>query len=74
MSDFNSSDRDVERGTVIEPLYNSTLNKLTWEGVTVTVTDRKTKAPKKLLDNVGGDVKAGKAINTFVFHGISDGQ
>ena len=74
MSGFNRSDHDVERAMIAEPLHNKTINNFTWDSITVTVTDRKTKSPKKLLDNVSGDVKAGKIIGVaIVFHGRSDG-
>ena len=51
---------DLEYGAASEPLYNSIIKDLCWHDVTVTVSDRKTKAPKHLLDNVNGEVKAGE--------------
>jgi hypothetical protein len=40
-------------------LLNSTINNITWRGVTVTVKDRETKQPKAIVDNVEGIVEAG---------------
>ena len=60
MSDSELSTHDLEPGLTSEHLYNSTIKNLSWHGITVTVSDRKTKAPKQLLDDVHGEVKAGK--------------
>lgn len=60
MSESENSNHDLERGAASEPLYNSNIKNLSWHGITVTVDDRKTKAPKKLLDNVDGEVQAGE--------------
>lgn len=60
MSESEISAHDLERGAASEPLYNSTLKNLSWHDITVTVRDRKTKAPKQLLNNVNGEVKAGE--------------
>ena len=60
MSESEISTHDLERGATSESLYNSTIKNLSWHGITVTVSDRKTKAPKQLLDDVNGEVKAGK--------------
>lgn len=60
MSESQNSNPDLERGAAPEPLYNSTIKSLSWRSVTVTVNDRKTKAPKQLLDDVSGEVKAGE--------------
>lgn len=60
MSDSEMSTQDLERGAAIEPLYNATIKNLSWHDITVTVSDRKTKALKQLLDDVNGEVKAGE--------------
>lgn len=60
MSESESSSHDLERGAASEPLYNSNIKNLFWHGITVKVNDRKTKAPKNLLDDVNGEVKAGE--------------
>ena len=60
MSGSETSAHDLEHGVASEPLYNSTIKNLSWHGITVTVSDRKTKAPKQLLDDVNGEVKAGE--------------
>lgn len=53
---------DLEQARLDEPLFNNALQRLTWSDLTVTVNDRKTKAPKTLLDNVSGEVKAGELV------------
>lgn len=55
-------DPDLERAKVIEPLFNTVVRDMTWNELTVTVTDRKTKAPKQLLEDVSGQVKAGELM------------
>lgn len=60
MAKSETSTHDMEQGAVPEPLYNSTLKNLSWQNITVTVSDRKTKAPKLLLDDVSGEIKAGE--------------
>lgn len=66
MSESEMSTHDMERGAASEPLYNSTIKNLSWHEITVTVSDRRTKAPKQLLDDVNGEVKAGeKSPQTF---------
>ena len=56
------SDLDVEQGKASETLFNSSIRILSWDSLTVTVTDRKSKAPKRLLDNVSGNVRAGEIM------------
>ena len=51
---------DLERGAASSSLYNSAIKYLSWHNITVTVSDRKTKATKQLLDDVNGEVKAGE--------------
>lgn len=46
-------------------LDNSTVKNITWSGVTVTVKDRETKKPKKIVDDAAGAVQAGE-FETFV--------
>jgi hypothetical protein len=61
-----TSDIDVEKGGFHANdalLFNDVVQTLTWEDVTVTVEDRKTKQTKKLLDNVHGCVKAGNTTS-----------
>lgn len=43
-------------------LRNTTVHNISWSGITVTVTDRETKRPKTLLDNVQGYVEAGEVL------------
>jgi hypothetical protein len=51
---------DVEQKVVDEAhLQNTTVHNFTWQGVTVTVKDRKTKQPKVILDGIDGTVRAG---------------
>jgi hypothetical protein len=51
---------DVEQKPVDEAhLQNTTVHSFTWQGVRVTVKDRKTKQPKVILDGINGSVKAG---------------
>lgn len=57
-----NAETDVEQGTVADAhLRNTTVQTVTWSGVTVTVKDRETKEPKKIVDNVEGLVEAGKS-------------
>lgn len=52
---------DIEQKAIDEAhLQNTTVQNFTWQGVTVTVKDRKTKAPKVILDGIDGSVNAGK--------------
>jgi len=51
---------DVEQKVVDEAhLQNTTVHSFTWQGVTVTVKDRKTGQPKVILDGIDGTVRAG---------------
>lgn len=51
---------DIEGQAVAEAhLRNTTIQNITWRGVTVTVKDRETKLPKTILENVEGIVEAG---------------
>lgn len=61
MSGSEISTHDLEHGVASEPLYNSTIRNLSWHDITVTVSDRKTKAPKQLLVDVRGEIKAGES-------------
>ena len=66
MAEFELSAHDIEHSAASEPLYNSSVKDLCWHDVTVTVSDRKTKAPKCLLDNVNGEVKAGERPSRII--------
>ena len=55
-------ERDVEPGTGIETLFNASIHQFYWDNLNLTVTDRASKEPKKLLDSVSGDVKAGEIV------------
>lgn len=56
----DSFSMDVEQKVVDEAyLRNTTVHNFTWQGVTVTVKDRKTKQPKVILDGIDGTVRAG---------------
>lgn len=59
---------DVEdKATVNSYLLNNSVQHLTWNRVTVTVKDHKTKEPKAILDNIDGIAKAGMQQNSFPF-------
>ncbi|KAI5459845.1 P-loop containing nucleoside triphosphate hydrolase protein [Mariannaea sp. PMI_226] len=52
---------DPERAPGAERhLMNTTVKSFTWRGVTVSVKDRETKQPKKIVDGVDGIVEAGE--------------
>lgn len=59
-------DTDIEKqhggGAVPHLLRNTAVHNISWSGVTVTVTDRETKQPKTLLDNVQGYIEAGEIL------------
>ena len=61
MSDSEASKLDLEGGTS-EALFNSAVKDFSWRGVTVTVKDRNTKEPKRLLENVSGNIQAGEPL------------
>jgi len=46
---------------VCEDLTNATVNDLSWEGVTVSVKQRKSTEPKLILSNINGTIRAGNA-------------
>jgi len=51
---------DIEQKVVDEAhLQNTTVHNFTWQGVKVTVKDRKTKQPKVILDGIDGTARAG---------------
>ncbi|KAF5681111.1 ATP-binding protein [Fusarium heterosporum] len=61
MKENSTETMDSEQRPVVEKhLFNSTIKNFTWRGVTVTVKDRETKQPKKIVDNVEGIVEAGE--------------
>lgn len=53
---------DIEQHAMADGhlLRNTTVQHISWRGVTVTVKDRETKQPKVIVDNVEGHVEAGK--------------
>lgn len=55
----DSQPYDVEQAADAH-LLNTTVRNISWQGVTVSVTDRTTKSPRKIVENVDGVVKAGK--------------
>ncbi|OAQ95235.1 ABC transporter [Purpureocillium lilacinum] len=61
MSDKESRS-DPESCATDAHLYNSTIEHLTWRGVTVTVKDRETKQPRNIVDDAFGIVRAGASI------------
>ena len=67
MSPSMATEQDLEQGVTFEPRLSSKMGEFSWEGVTVTVTNRKTKAPMRLLDNVSGHVKAGASTVTTIY-------
>ncbi|KAI1861575.1 hypothetical protein JX265_009542 [Neoarthrinium moseri] len=55
------SSRDMEQGSVTEAhLLNTTVESISWYGVTVAVKDRQSKSPRSLVENVEGIVRAGE--------------
>ncbi len=74
MSTANSSVEDVEKGaaaTDYAHLMNSTVHSFSWQDVTVTVKDRKTKEPLEILSGVNGIVEAG-ALCPLWLYAIAD--
>lgn len=61
MSNSNPSTEDIEKGTVMDyaHLTNTSVHSFSWENVTVTVKDRKTKQPLEILTNINGVIEAG---------------
>ena len=55
------TDADVETD-VSSQLRNNTLNTFTWRTATVTVKDRKTKAPRQILSGISGVARAGELV------------
>ena len=57
------ADRDVEKGTASDAyLTNDSVRNYSWDRVSVTVSDRQTKRPKQILQNVNGLVEAGELL------------
>jgi hypothetical protein len=53
--------KDPEQQAVAdEHLNNSMVKNITWSGVTVTVKDRESKQPKRIVDDAAGAVEAGE--------------
>ncbi|OBR13683.1 ABC transporter [Colletotrichum higginsianum IMI 349063] len=52
--------QDVEMGAPDAHLFNTTVHNVSWDAVEVTVKDRETKKPKKIVDQVDGLVEAGE--------------
>ena len=67
MSTANPSIEDVEKGAVADyaHLTNTTVHSFSWENVTVTVKDRKTKQPLEILSDVNGVVEAGMSSSSL---------
>lgn len=63
MSKANASIEDVEKGAVGDyaHLTNTAVHSFSWQDVTVSVKDRKTKQPLDILSGVNGIVKAGES-------------
>ena len=61
MSTSNPSIEDVEKGTATDyaHLANTSVHSYSWENVTVTAKDRKTKRPLEILSGINGIVEAG---------------
>lgn len=64
MSTTNPSVEDVEKGAAADyaHLSNTTVHSFSWQDVTVSVKDRKTKQPLDILSGVSGIVEAGMWI------------
>ncbi|KAJ4407426.1 hypothetical protein N0V91_004010 [Didymella pomorum] len=63
MSTSNPSVEDVEKGAMdYAHLTNTTVHSFSWENVTVSVKDRKTKQPLDILSGVDGIIEAGEML------------
>ncbi|KAF1969337.1 ATP-binding cassette transporter-like protein [Bimuria novae-zelandiae CBS 107.79] len=60
----NKSSVDVEKDAINDQAYfsNETVNSFSWSDVTVTVKDRRTKQPLRILSDVCGFLKAGEMV------------
>ncbi|KAH0535981.1 hypothetical protein FGG08_007118 [Glutinoglossum americanum] len=58
----NAANDDLECGEDGAHLDNATLGAFSWQKVTVTVKDHKTKQAKEILSNVNGCIKAGELL------------
>lgn len=62
-SEQNSIDRDLEKSVETNSHFiNDTVHNLSWDNLSVTVKDRKTKSPLALLDSTFGHVEAGQVL------------
>jgi ABC-type multidrug transport system ATPase subunit len=62
-SDQYSVDRDLEKSVEQNSHFiNDSVHNLSWDNLSITVKDRKTKAPLKLLDSTFGHVEAGQVL------------
>jgi ABC-type multidrug transport system ATPase subunit len=62
-SEQNSIDKDLEKNVDQNSYFvNDTVHNLSWNNLSVTVADRKTKAKLKLLDSAFGHVEAGQVL------------
>jgi hypothetical protein len=51
--------RDLEHNAVHQFLMNDSVQSFSWNDLTVTVKDRRTKQPRNLIENINGDVQQG---------------
>lgn len=71
-SDYQT-DVDIEqKATVDAHLQNTTVQNYLWKDITVTVKDRETKKPLRILENVTGVVEAGKSSYLFIAWDLID--
>jgi hypothetical protein len=60
---------DIEaRGAAEAHLKNTTVQNISWKGMTVTVKDRDSKQPKRLIDGLEGVVYAGMIRSFLLFY------
>lgn len=62
---------DVEKGADLARLKNDVVENFSWEDVTVSVKDRKTKMAVNILEGVSGFVEAGMLVEGIVSMGDS---
>lgn len=59
MSTPHSLDVEKDAGTDYAHLTNNSVHSFSWEDITVTVKDRHTKEPLRILSGINGTIKAG---------------
>ncbi|KFZ19188.1 hypothetical protein V501_00776 [Pseudogymnoascus sp. VKM F-4519 (FW-2642)] len=60
---------DIEQRPVVEEHFlNTTVRKISWSGLTVTVKDHKTRQAKTILDNIDGVLESGSHLTVVRMH------